>query len=147
MTPEFWEWVASWATLIAWLIVASLFFWDSLRVHSRARIEYRRVVQNGGALVARRRKRISAWFVQGSAAGLFAGVLAFTRTAFFGVDSLEAVILMNLTRIDIVYMFFAFWRAKRNNIALYREADAKYRKEVQKAREQTQDERETRDAP
>lgn len=139
----------AWLTVVLWDAISLAFFWDCLRVNRRTRLEYRlaRARGNGRVIVARYRHGISKWYVLGSGIALAAGLLSAYSNAFLPHPPPDTRIVGSVVRLALITMIFAFWKTKRGNIALYREVDAKYRKEVQKAREQTQDERETRDAP
>lgn len=121
--------VLLWGTLIQWMVISALFFADSLRVHVRTRREYAaaRPLANGRALVGRYRHAISRWFVIGSGIGLILGILSVYRfIAHPQPLPQEVSIITAIVREGIVFMFFAFWRAKRLNLELYRQVDFRH---------------------
>lgn len=140
--------ILNWAALIAWLIIAMVFFTDSWIVHGRTVREVRAAESVGGgrALVANRRQRISFWFLVGSGSGLLTGIVAFWRAVAFHVTSIEYDVLGIVIRVLIVSMFFSLWRAKRNNRILYTEARDLHTRELRQAQTNRYDAAAARDA-
>jgi hypothetical protein len=130
-----WADVFVWGSVILWLAVATLFVLDSIRTHARSRREYARFkpLGNGRRIVAKRRLRISNWSFQGASVGLLVGILAFIRLLMPDLNALPALLMGAYSRVLIVYMFFCFWRAKRNNILMYEEAIEQHNREVEGA--------------
>lgn len=127
-----------WLTIVLWDAISLAFFWDCLRVNIRARAENRvaKASGNGRVIVARYRYRISNWYVLVSFLALSAGISATYSNIFAYHPPPDIRLINSITRFLLITMIFGMWRTKRGNIALYREVDAKHRREVRIAKAQ-----------
>lgn len=118
--------VLGWSSILLWVLLGALFLFDAIRVHRFSRRDYAiaKDVGNGRTRLAFRRNRASMWYMVGSGVALSVGLLAlyFAATAP-SPPSPEERVLTSVYRALLIFMLFAFWRTKRNNLAVYHEVD------------------------
>ena len=125
MSAVLWGDILTWGTIVQWLLIAAIFFYDSVRMHARVNRQYRLAVEigNGRIVTARFRRRISRWYTLGSGIAFSLGLLSTYSNLFLPHAPPDTRIVGAVIREGIIVMLFAFWRTKRANLVLQREID------------------------
>jgi hypothetical protein len=121
--------IMAWATIYQWLAIASVFVFDSWRVHMRTArlLRTARAIGNGVVIIAEVRNRISWWYIIGSMLALALGFLGAYSASSLEAPPPDTRIVGAVIREGIVIMLFAFWRTKRGNVRLFRLMDQRRR--------------------
>jgi uncharacterized membrane protein len=145
-----------WAVTILWNVVTLLACVDAVQAYRHDRHVYRLTegLTNGRALVARFRLRIAWWFLLGFLASEVVGLIALLRLLTTAPTAIDvgpfSLIVSTFLRLLLVFVVFAFWRAKKNTREMKRDAYERHdrrqdaRQTSQDARGVSQDERAVR---
>lgn len=117
--------IGVWLTVLQWMIVGVIFFYDCVRIHLRAKRQYENALEtgNGRVIVAKYRLKISSAFLWGSSIALALGFLRVGQLTIDPPPVPEFRIIGSLISEGIVLMLWKFWRAKRYNVILQRVVD------------------------
>lgn len=132
MSTTFWAEVGVWVTVVQWMIIGLIFFYDCLRIHWRAIRQYKNALEagNGRVIVAKYRLKISSAFLWGSSIALILGLLRVGQLSIDPPPVPEFRVVGALISEGIVLMLWKFWRAKRYNVILQRVVDQRSAEEM-----------------
>jgi hypothetical protein len=135
-----------WGVTILWNVITLAACFDAVQAYRHDRRVYRLTegLTNGRALVARFRLRIALWFLLGFLASEVVGLIALLRLFAATPTAIDpgpfSLIVSTFLRLLLVFVVFAFWRAKKNTREMKRDALERYDRR-QDARQTSQDAR------
>lgn len=110
---------------ILWFMIATAAMVDSWRMHASTKDVWKMAqgLTNGRRIMAKGRYDVSWWFLAGFIVSWLIGLAAMASLFAVTPPRPDTTFYTFLLRYMLIFVIFAFWRAKRVNLRIVRELD------------------------